>query len=381
MKKIYLLLVICFSLASNAQIINIPDVNFKSLLLLANTNTYIAYNASGNRMKIDTNNDGNIQVTEAALVYRLTLNGLGSYQTTYPVNDLTGINQFASLRRLVTNGHPITTLNLTSLIFLETLECRSAYTNPMTSLTLTNLSALITLDFSNNNLPTVDLSGVPNLKTLTCENTDLTSLNLSNQHQLEILKCRINSITTLQLYSPNPALIEMDIFANSITNFNFNSFPSLQTLTCGANPYTSFNINNLINLKNFYMDNCSGSVFPFNNTNAPTFTQLENVSFESMNFQGVLPVNFNLFPALKFLGLRFCPALPQLNLTIPTLTGLNVSQTGLTHIDLSNLPNLESFGGHHNAWESIIFNYNAPYNTTVEAEVKVGELNYDESGA
>ena len=42
MKKLYFLLFIAFSFATNAQIVNIPDANFKAMLLSASANNTVA---------------------------------------------------------------------------------------------------------------------------------------------------------------------------------------------------------------------------------------------------------------------------------------------------------------------------------------------------
>jgi hypothetical protein len=81
MKKLYFLLFIAFSFATNAQIVNIPDANFKAKLLSANASNGIAstempvYDASGitewsvpSYSTIDINNDGEIQVSEAQAI-------------------------------------------------------------------------------------------------------------------------------------------------------------------------------------------------------------------------------------------------------------------------------------------------------------------------
>ncbi len=56
MKKIYFLL-LAFILLTNtkAQIVNIPDANFKTKLLAANTSNSFAQNSAGNNIKIDAN--------------------------------------------------------------------------------------------------------------------------------------------------------------------------------------------------------------------------------------------------------------------------------------------------------------------------------------
>ena len=73
MKKIlYLILTVCFISNLSAQIINFPDSNLKARLLLAANGNGIAYH-NGNSFKIDSNNDNEIEVSEALLVNNLVL--------------------------------------------------------------------------------------------------------------------------------------------------------------------------------------------------------------------------------------------------------------------------------------------------------------------
>lgn len=68
MKTKILFILIAFTTLCNAQIVNIPDANFKARLLEASSNNGIAISLSGGYFKIDANNDGEIQQTEASNV-------------------------------------------------------------------------------------------------------------------------------------------------------------------------------------------------------------------------------------------------------------------------------------------------------------------------
>ena len=57
----------------NAQIVNIPDFYFKTKLLAASSSNFIAV-VGGTFSKIDQNNDGEIQLSEAAAITYLNLN-------------------------------------------------------------------------------------------------------------------------------------------------------------------------------------------------------------------------------------------------------------------------------------------------------------------
>ena len=89
MKKIVYLLVL-FTGIANAQVVNIPDANFKAKLLAADVTNQIAY-GNGGYMKIDANNDGQIQETEVSSVDSLNVN-------TSNIIDLNGISSFTTLK-------------------------------------------------------------------------------------------------------------------------------------------------------------------------------------------------------------------------------------------------------------------------------------------
>ena len=98
----------------NAQIVNIPDANFKNILL-----NYSPV--------IDVNSDGEIQQSEALLVTTLTISN-----TT--INSLVGIEYFLNITQLnCTNNLQLTTLDVSNLAALHSLKCNN---NNLTSLNL-----------------------------------------------------------------------------------------------------------------------------------------------------------------------------------------------------------------------------------------------------
>ena len=174
---------------SNAQIVNIPNANFKARLLLASTSQQIAYNSSGATMKIDTNNDGNIQVSEALLVHQL-------YVMQQSIADLTGIESFTNLRNLQCSTNQLTVLNINSLTNLTTLGCSF---NQLTSLNVSNLNNLISISCSNNQLTVLDFSNLNALTSITCSNNQLSVLNVNNMNNLVTLNCENNNLTSLDV--------------------------------------------------------------------------------------------------------------------------------------------------------------------------------------
>ena len=130
MKKLYFLFFLTICFFCNAQIVNIPDANFKAALLSASSNNTIAsteipfYDNDGffivsNYHTIDLNGDGEIQVSEAqAIKYLHVTSSPGNNNIT----DLTGIESFTSLKHLSSTYNEISAINLTQNIALKSLE-------------------------------------------------------------------------------------------------------------------------------------------------------------------------------------------------------------------------------------------------------------------
>ena len=195
MKKIFYLALIFCGMA-NAQIVNIPDVNFKNKLLQANTTTtIIARDINGSPMVIDTNSDGEIQVSEAANVYQLQV-------ISSNIQDLTGIEAFVNLTVLHCFSNSLTVLDFSNNLNLNYLRCES---NSLTELNVSNNSSLTDLICHFNNLIELNVSNNINLAYLDCQNNNLTELDLSNNPDLSFLSCNNNNLTELDL-SNNPNL-------------------------------------------------------------------------------------------------------------------------------------------------------------------------------
>ncbi|AXG73183.1 T9SS C-terminal target domain-containing protein [Flavobacterium arcticum] len=173
MKQKLLFTLLFVAVMANAQIVNIPDVNFKNKLVnaaVATPNAYTAQDANGDYMVVDINSDGEIQESEAQAVYRLRLNNSN-------ITDLTGIQYFTNLTHLkADNNNNLTLLdisNMTNLLDVNVQYCG------LTSLDVTGCSNLEKLECGVNQLTSLDLSGASSLEFLTCSNNQLTSIDFS----------------------------------------------------------------------------------------------------------------------------------------------------------------------------------------------------------
>ncbi len=95
----------------------------------------------------------------------------------------------------------------------------------LTSLDVTNNTALTDLDCSGNQLTTLDVTNNTALTYLTCGGNQLTALDVSKNTSLIILNCNSNQLTTLDV-SNNTALKDLDCSSNLLT---FSTLPSKQT--------------------------------------------------------------------------------------------------------------------------------------------------------
>ncbi|MFL9836542.1 T9SS type A sorting domain-containing protein [Flavobacterium sp. ST-75] len=224
MKKKLLYLLLLFSGIASAQIVNIPDANFKNKLLSANTTNNIAKDINDNSIIIDTNGDYEIQESEALLVASLYLEGS-------LIDSLDGIEAFSN----------ITNLNC-RLNHLVTFDYY--------------LPNLTILQLEYNDLTSLDVSGCANLINLNCRSNDIVSLNALGLLNLEVLGGENNQITTLNL-TPSGALLNLDIAGGSnVSGLTFSDFPNLEYLDYEGNTQlSSEDISSLVNLKRL---DCSG---------------------------------------------------------------------------------------------------------------------------
>ncbi|RTY85629.1 T9SS C-terminal target domain-containing protein, partial [Flavobacterium sp. GSN2] len=244
MKKFYFLLLGLFLFSGvYAQIVNIPDANFKAKLLSATPSNYIAKNLAGNYIKIDSNSNGQIEASEAMQVGEL-------YVYNSAISSLEGINSFTNLKALNCSTNPLTSLNISSNNLLY-LRCES---NQLTSSTfqLSNLPNLISLHCFNNPLGSLDLRAQANLVMVDCSSCRLTSLNVSGLNNLDDLDCPYNQLTTLNV-SNLPSLLSVDCSHNYLTSINTLGVSSnFRDLQCSYNRLTSLEVNHLTNLTGLF---------------------------------------------------------------------------------------------------------------------------------
>lgn len=324
MKKLYVLLL--FSISLNAQVIEFPDNVFKSKLLSADTSNGLAKNNSGQNIKIDINNNGEIELTEALLVYELNLS-TSNINDIDDIFDLTGILNFQNLKILNCNGNQLTSLNLSSLANLEEIYCNS---NDLINLEVANLGQLKTLECSYNILNELDLSALISLETLKFNGNGLISNNLD--------------------FYENPNLSHLECHLNNISALNVSMLPQLKYLWCDTNNMLSLNIENLGLLEEVHAFGNSISEINLEGLDALRYLNLSDNNISDINVLNLNNLNY-LEISYNPLSVLNCDGL--LNLTelkaIETLVSeLNCSQTGVRQLFCNNNPNLITINTRNN---------------------------------
>ena len=114
--------------------------------------------------------------------------------------------------------------------------------------------AVTKIDVNNKNI--TSLKGIeffPNLKKLVCYNNQLTSLDVSQNTALEYLDCDDNQLTELDV-SQNPALKYLNCSHNRLTSLDVSENPALWNLNCDDNQLTKLDVSKNLALLDLYCD-------------------------------------------------------------------------------------------------------------------------------
>lgn len=209
----YILFLIC--LTANAQNILIPDSIFKARLV--------------NDTSINTNNDSEIQLSEALAVETLLVSFLG-------IQNLAGIEAFTNLASLDCSRNPISSLDLSSNVNLMRLVCNSTDIdsislefNPLMNhlviggnfLAHLNLSANTNLDYFQlypSTMDSIDFSTNPNLTTILLNGSSIQWTNLASNISLDRLVVSNTSIDSINLDN-NTNLSFVNIRHNDVLHY------------------------------------------------------------------------------------------------------------------------------------------------------------------
>ncbi|WP_134145278.1 T9SS type A sorting domain-containing protein [Flavobacterium sp. 270] len=319
MKKFYFLTaVLFFTTISQAQTINFTDAVFKSKLLEANDNSYIAQGKNEEKIKIDVNSDGEIQIDEALNVYKLNINFSN-------ISSIKGIENFKNLHILDCGGNLLSALDTSGLNNLTELYC---YNNKISNLNLVDVQNLEVLQCHSNVFNELDLRGLKKLKSLNCGYSNLQKLNLSGLTNLERVDCSNNLLAELDVNNASK-LVYLKVDFNNLVSLNVSGCIALETIVCENNKLTSLNLNGLVGLGSLLCNNNQ-----LNDIKLEGVIKLFNFKCENNQFKSL-----DLTP-LKGLTYLYCGFnnLEELNLTgLSNLLTIHCENNQLTDLDLSSV--------------------------------------------
>lgn len=200
-------------------IVTIPDANFKEALI------------NYDNPVIDTNNDGEIQVSEAEAIFELWVINKG-------IRNLKGIEAFKNIDKLYASSNgdldtmdltentelevldvsftELASINLTENFKLRELDCFSC--NFLATLTYpTNGGVLEDINLSNTVLTTINASALPELKYVACRNTKITELDFSeNSLFIQLFADNNPLLQSVNVKNGNNvAIIDLQVFNSS----------------------------------------------------------------------------------------------------------------------------------------------------------------------
>ena len=206
--------------------------------------------AVASRVTLTKNSDGTVTLTEANRNAMENLWGSLIITNNQNLKDMSGIEYFTNVSTLYCFGNKnLTSLDVSGMSSLTTLDCNSC---ALTSLNVSGLTMLTTLEcYDNATLTSLDASGLSSLETLRCNNCALTSLNVSGLSKLTRLDCFYNKLASLDV-SDLSSLETLQCTGCALTSLNVSGLTTLQTLQCSNNYLTSLDVSALSSLTQLY---------------------------------------------------------------------------------------------------------------------------------
>lgn len=343
--KLFFLASLAFSLFCKAQNVTIPDPIFKSFLV--------------NNPAINTNNDSQIQVSEA-VAYNGTIDC-----SSRNIASLTGIEAFVNLTKLSCFGNLLTSLDITKNTKLTSVICAG---NQLTSLDVTKNLALTELNFHTNQLTAVDVSKNTLLTFLAFANNAVTTVDVTKNTALTTLVCENNVLTNLDV-SKNTSLTNLDCGGNQLSSLNVKSNTALEQLSLNNNPIATLDLTGNPSLM---ILNAIGTTFT-------TIDLSKNTALLSIDFSN------GKLTALDVSKIQMLELLIASNNQLTSVNLKNGNNAGISYLDLTGNTNLSCIqvdsvddANSYTALEYWVKDENATYNTNCNATLGTNDISKNE---
>lgn len=227
-----------FSFTLYGQITNIPDPNFEQALI---------------DLGIDSDGivNGQVLTSDINTVQELDIRFKN-------INNLTGIEDFAALEDLNIRGNNLTSIDTSQNTLLRVLICN---TNPLTTMNLSNNLFLESLEIIGlHQLNNIDLSNNINLETLNMVDCWIDAIDISNNANLKTFIAGGVSFSEIDL-SNNLALEHLDVTGVHLNELDISNNVLLKELYCGnyggdiGQEISVIDLSNNVDLEIFYAEN------------------------------------------------------------------------------------------------------------------------------
>ncbi|MGH1387848.1 hypothetical protein [Kordia sp.] len=326
----------------------IPDSNFEAVLDSLNYD--------------DIPDDGRVPTSLIEGVANLSINNQN-------IADLTGIEGFTALQTLNATNNSLTALDVTQNTLLELLNVRD---NQLTTIDLSNNTALEDLEIDANNLESLDVSANTLLTQIAADNNSITSLDLTTNTALENLSITDNGLETLTV-GMNDVLRDFEVQNNALVSLNLDGATALDFINLSNNTLETLSVRNGTNTSISIFNSTGNAALTcisvddaaysttnwttidatssFSETDYCRYTTIPNSSFEAylgnLGYDDI-PEDGQVPTAL----IEVVTSLDASSQGITDITGiqdftalqtLDVSSNLLSIIDVSGMPNLETF--------------------------------------
>lgn len=309
----------CLSMAQN---VSIPDTAFLYALI---------------EEGVDVNGDSLISISEAEAITKV-------YVPFAPIYDMTGIEKFVNLDTLICYNTPLTSLdvsNCTALKYLD-VSARCYFVGPcgkgvLKTLDVSNNPTLEELYCDGNMLTSLDVPDYTALKELNCGGNQLTSLNVSECVALKKLFCSGNELTSLDATGCK-ALTELSCIGNQLSSLDLSSSVKLMQLDCYANQLSTLDLSNNPTLLDVDCKDNQLTSLIFSENSALEWVICQNNQLSSLNVSNFIALRYLRCSSneLYHLDVSGCNSLGTLNCSNNQLDSLDVSScTNLDDLDCS----------------------------------------------
>ena len=191
----------------------------------------------------DTDKDDKISPEEAFAVDSIDVGSKG-------IASLEGVQYFINLTYLMCYSNQLTTLDVSQNTALTEFSC---WSNKLTTLDVSKNTELTALYCGTNQLTTLDVSQNTALTELYCYENQLKTLDVSKNTELTTLHCYSNQLTTLVLQ--NTALTNLRCHENQLKTLDVSQSTALTRLDCYSNQLTTLDVSKNTELTILYAMN------------------------------------------------------------------------------------------------------------------------------